>query len=123
LKEGNQDRLIQMAISKMGHRVFRNVRGMFLTLKTKKKIKAGLMADGSGDLIGFKVVIITPDMVGSKFALFVSIEDKIGKGRPSPQQIKWRDMVLANGGIAGIVWSVEEAVELIEKDVALRDTE
>lgn len=114
MKEGNQDREIQKAVSKMGHRVFRNVRGMFLTLKTKVKIKAGLMADGSADLIGFKVVIITPDMVGSKFAQFVSIEDKVGKGQPSPQQIKWRDMVLANGGIAGIVWTVEEAENLLK---------
>lgn len=62
----------------------------------------------SGDLIGWRPVIITPAMVGSKFAQFVSRECK----RPGWQytgtdreraQLRWLEVVNADGGDAAFV--------------------
>lgn len=66
---------IRLAGSKLGMRLFRNVRGMFYT-KDGREIKAGLMADHSGDLVGWTCIEITPDMVGRTVAVYTEIEAK-----------------------------------------------
>jgi len=64
----------------------------------------------SADLIGWRPVVITPDMVGQTIAQFVSIETKRSEwtpGQPSdkryPAQRRWADMVRAEGGLAGFM--------------------
>lgn len=56
-------------------RLFKNVRGMFYT-KDGREIKAGLMADHSGDLVGWTCIEITPKMVGRTIAIYTEIEAK-----------------------------------------------
>ena len=58
---------------------------------------------GSADLIGWRSVIITPDMVGQRFARFLSLEIKAQTGRVRPDQARWLAAVEAAGGEAQIV--------------------
>lgn len=66
-----------------------------------------------GDLCGWESRLITEDMIGQRVAIFTSLEAKEGTGRMSPDQKNWRDQVLAAGGIAAEVRSVDEAERLI----------
>ena len=43
--------------------LFRNNRGLFMTLDGKRKVRAGLEVPGSSDLVGYRSVTVTPDMV------------------------------------------------------------
>lgn len=79
-----------------------------VVIRKARPLHAGLAA-GSGDLIGWRKVKITADMVGDEVALFVSIEAKEGTGRLSAEQRNWRDQVHGAGGIAAEVRSVEDA--------------
>jgi hypothetical protein len=70
------------------------------------------LAKGSADLIGWRTVTITPEMVGQQVAVFTSIEVKTSTGRVKPEQQQWLDAVQAAGGIAGVARSVEDAQAL-----------
>jgi hypothetical protein len=70
---------------------------------------------GSSDLIGWRTVTITPDMVGQQVAVFTSIEVKTPTGRLRPEQQQWLDAVQAAGGIAGVARSVSEAQSLLQQ--------
>lgn len=83
-----------------------------VVLRKARPLHAGL-AEGSGDLIGWRTVEVTPDMVGQQVALFVSIEAKEGTGRLSPAQRGWMTAVQGAGGIAAEVRSVEDAVSAV----------
>jgi len=72
-------------------------------------IKAGLCV-GSGDIIGIDSVVITPDMVGKRVAIFCSWEVKSGTGRASTEQINFARFVRNAGGVAEVVRSEQEAV-------------
>jgi hypothetical protein len=71
---------------------------------------------GSSDLIGWRTVTITPDMVGKQVAVFTSIEVKTPTGRVKPEQQQWLDAVQAAGGIAGVARSVEDALRITTAD-------
>lgn len=72
---------------------------------------SGKPAVGVADLIGWHEVRITPEMVGCKVAVFLSVECKRddGKGRVEAEQASWRDIVTAAGGIGIIAASADEA--------------
>lgn len=71
---------------------------------------------GAADLLGATEVTITPEMVGKRVPILTSIECKeSGGGRIGDKQHDFRELVLARGGIAGIVSSPEEAQELIQE--------
>ena len=88
-----------IALSKAGCKAFRNNTGAWKD-PNGRVIRYGL-AVGSADVIG-----IAPD------GMFYSVECKTATGRVSPKQIKWRDMVLAAGGRAGIARSAKESVDI-----------
>jgi hypothetical protein len=71
------------------------------------------LARGSADLIGYRTITITPDMVGQQVAVFLSIEVKTPTGRIRPEQQAWMDTVQAAGGIAGVARSVEDALRIM----------
>jgi hypothetical protein len=73
-----------------------------------RPIHCGLVK-GSGDLIGWRSVTITPDMVGKKVAVFSSLEVKGPHGRGTKEQRAWADAVRAGGGRAGFARSVDDA--------------
>ena len=87
-------------------RLFRNSVGFFkYDGPGGRGVRYGL-AKGSADIIG-----IGP---GGRF---ISIEVKTGKLRPTKQQRAWQEMVARMGGVAGVVWSVEEALALVGEAV------
>ena len=102
---------IRLACSTGATRLFRNNTG---TLKDQhgRPVSFGL-CKGSADLIGWKRVTVTPEMVGSTVAVFASIEVKTATGRLRPEQQQWLDAVQAAGGIAGVARSVEDAQRIM----------
>ncbi len=106
--------LCMMQASRCGVVLFKNVRGFFLTLDGARKIKAGLQADGSSDLIGWKTITVTPEMVGSKIAVFVAAEVKTTTGAVRPEQRKFIEAVNKSGGIAGVVRCENDMKKLID---------
>lgn len=83
-----------------------------VVIRQARPLHAGLIG-GSGDLIGWRSFVIQPEDVGRRVAVFASLEAKEGAGRLSPEQRNFRDQVLAAGGIAGEVRSVEDAERLL----------
>ena len=102
---------IRIAISNGDCRVFRNNTGT-LRDQNGRPVQFGL-CKGSADLIGWKRVTITPEMVGSTVAVFTSIEVKTPNGKIRPEQQQWLDAVQAAGGIAGVARSVEDAQQIM----------
>ena len=110
---------IRIACSTGATRLFRNNTG---TLKDQhgRPVQFGL-CKGSADLIGYRTVTITPDMVGQQVAVFLSIEVKTPTGRIRPEQQQWLEKIQAAGGIAGVARSVEDALRIVtEQGVAGR---
>lgn len=84
-----------------------------VVIRRARPLHAGLLK-GSGDLVGWHTVEITPEMVGRRVAVFMSLEGKQGSDRSSPEQIHWRDQVAQAGGIAAEVRRPEDAQEAIQ---------
>ena len=101
---------IRLACSKGNCRLFRNNTG---TLKDAngRPVSFGL-CKGSADLIGWRTVTITPEMVGQQIAVFTSIEVKSSSGRVKPEQQQWLNAVQAAGGIAAVARSVADCEQL-----------
>jgi len=93
-------------------RLFRNQVGQLPDPRTGRPVQFGL-ARGSADLIGWRTITITPDMVGRQLAVFTSIEVKTEHGRVRPEQQAWLSTVTGAGGIAGIARSIQDANDLV----------
>lgn len=106
-------RLIQLELSKNpGIRLFRNNVGV-LRDENGTPVRYGLCT-GSSDLIGWTAVTITPSMVGRKLAIFTAQEVKTEAGRVTAEQTAFLSCVKKAGGIAGVVRSVDDALELVD---------
>jgi hypothetical protein len=106
---------VRLATSKLGWVVHRNNVGVLRDTRNVP-VRYGLANDSkalnahvkSSDLIGWREVVITPDMVGRKLAQFVSIETKrtgwkyTGADREVAQK-RWIDLVVAAGGYGRFV--------------------
>lgn len=105
---------IRLTCSTGATRLFRNNTG---TLRDQhgRPVSFGL-AKGSADLIGWRTVTVTQEMVGTQVAVFTSIEIKTPTGRVKPEQQQWLDAVQAAGGIAGVARSVEDALRITTAD-------
>jgi hypothetical protein len=95
-------------------RLFRNQTGALPDPRTGRLVTFGL-ARGSADLIGWRTVMITPEMVGQRIAVFTSIEVKTPTGRLAPAQQHWLQAVRTAGGCAGIARSVGDALQIIDQ--------
>ena len=93
-------------------RLYRNNCGSLPDPRTGRLVTFGL-ARGSADLIGWRTITITPDMVGQQLAVFTSIEVKTPTGRIRQEQQAWLDTVQTAGGIAGIARSIRDANEIL----------
>lgn len=115
-------RLIQLRASEVGMRLFRNNNGFAWVGEWKKINKAGDvliknarpfhggLGVGTGDLVGWNPVKITPEHLGKIFAVFANCECKNpnGRGRVEKEQQNFNDFVIQSGGFSSIVKSVEE---------------
>lgn len=108
-------------------RLFRNNIGMayqgrvvsksenVIVIEQYRHIKYGLQNPGGHDLIGWKSITITPEMVGKKIAVFASVECKNGKsGKPSDEQTAFQNAVIHFGGISGLARSLQDAEKIFE---------
>ena len=95
-----------------GDRLFRNNVGGFRTLDGRF-IRTGLCV-GSSDLIGWRSVTITPDMVGTKIAQFVRLECKVGRKGPTKEQAAFAETLKQAGGLAAIVRTVDDVRRSLE---------
>ena len=116
-----QDRLI----SKLNHdniRMFRNNVGVAYQGNVKRigfrsviirncsAIRFGL-CPGSSDLIGWKSVTVTPEMVGKQVAVFTAIEVKRpNKSKTTKGQINFIEQVKKAGGIGMILSDITEVI-------------
>ena len=89
-------------------RAFRNQVGSLPDPRTGRLVTFGL-ARGSADLIGWRTITVTQAMVGTRLAIFTSIEVKTPTGRVRPEQQAWLETVQQAGGIAIIARSVPDA--------------
>ena len=103
---------IMLSFSRLGARLFRNNVGM-LEDKRGQKIRYGLCT-GSSDLIGWKSMIVTPEMVGQKVAIFLAVEVKAGRTATTEAQIAFVEAVAGAGGIAMVVHDAETAESLLK---------
>lgn len=104
--------LLRLQASALGARVFRNNVGLFYT-RRGTPVRCGLVT-GSGDLIGWRTEVITPDLIGTPVARFLSIEAKQGTGRLEKAQRDWRTAVLAAGGLAFTAYSETDVIEALK---------
>lgn len=68
-------------------------------VRRARRIHFGLLK-GSGDMIGYKTVKITEDMVGQEIAIFTSVEQKVKRGKRSQEQVDWDAAIKRAGGIS-----------------------
>ena len=83
-----------------------------VVVRQGRPLHAGLCV-GSGDLIGYSTVEVTPEMVGRRVAVFASVEVKAPKGRVSPEQAAFAQHIQQAGGLAGIARSVCDAEKIL----------
>jgi len=83
-----------------------------IIIQQPRPLHAGLHV-GSGDLIGWRTITITEDMVGKRIAVFLSAETKSATGRLSADQKNWLQQVHSAGGIATVCRSADEFTELL----------
>jgi hypothetical protein len=81
---------------------------------TGRFVKFGLFNPGGADLIGWKTITITPEMVGQKIAQFVGLEVKSATGRIRPEQENFLRVLKASGGLCGVVRSPAEALGIVD---------
>ena len=94
-------------------RLFRNQVGQLPDPRTGRYVLFGL-AKGSSDLVGFKSIKITPEMIGQEVAQFVSIEIKTERGKLTEVQQNWLQKVHDSGGIVGGARSIQDALKIVK---------
>lgn len=102
---------VRLRFSRGDVRLFRNNVGV-LTDAKGNHVTYGLCV-GSSDLIGWRTVEVTPDMVGRRLAVFVAAEGKATGKRPTKEQRAFLDTVRAAGGRAGVFYSLEDVVRIL----------
>ena len=96
-------------------RLWRNNSGKLPDPRTGRWVQFGVASPGGSDLIGYRSITITPDMVGQRVAVFTAIEIKTETGRATPAQRNFIDHIRRAGGIAGIVRSVADAQQILSE--------
>lgn len=129
IKENNLLKEIQIKLSKLGWRLFRNNTGSAwvgygkpiriketgkyfieagsVVLQKARPIDYGLVK-GGGDLFGWRPVLITKEMVGSTIAQVANVEGKTSTTKTTKDQLNFHNYVLQSGGFSKIVRSEEE---------------
>jgi hypothetical protein len=124
MKEQDIQIRIQLALSKRNAKIFRNNVGLGwqgksyrrpsgdIVIENPRPLHAGLCV-GSSDLIGWRSVVVTPDMVGKTVAIFTAVEVKQPKKKPTEAQRNFINVVLEAGGYAGVATSEDEALDIL----------
>tara|TARA_B100001778_G_scaffold313809_1_gene298546 strand:+ start:700 stop:1044 length:345 start_codon:yes stop_codon:yes gene_type:complete len=102
---------IRLAVGSGDVRLFRNNTGALMD-QNGRLVKFGL-CKGSSDLIGFRSITITQDMVGSKVAIFSAIEVK-DKGKTTVDQKNFLNIINNSGGYAGVARNINDAKQILD---------
>ena len=102
---------IRLELGRGDVRLWRNNTGC-LQDRNGRMVRFGL-APGSSDLIGLRRVRIGPEHVGMDLAVFAAVEVKDARGRASPEQVRFVEVVRDLGGLAGVARSVDEARSIL----------
>ena len=113
MKEQTVQQGIRLALSQNGCRVFRNNCGA-LKDRDGRLVRYGVANPGGSDLLGWKSIEITPEMVGRKVAVFLAIECKGERGRATAEQINFIERVKEAGGLAGIARTPDDAIGITD---------
>jgi len=107
--------LLLKCASEWGAILFRNPRGVeriaqkdCKTCQRFGRVVSYGLHNGMPDTIGWMPVVVTPDMVGTRVALFVGIEAKRHDGRVSEDQRRILTALETAGAVQGVVRSVAE---------------
>jgi hypothetical protein len=104
---------IRLAVGALpGFRLWRNNSGKLPDPRTGRWVQFGVASPGGSDLIGYRSITITPDMVGRTVAVFTAVEIKTDTGRATPAQRHFIDHIRRAGGISAIVRSSAEALRI-----------
>lgn len=83
--------------------LWRNNRGEALT-SNGATVRYGVGPNGASDWIGYRVLVVTPDMVGCEIAQFIAVEAKApDAGPPDDAQFRFISRVNVAGGKAIVV--------------------
>lgn len=85
-------------------------------IKNPRVLHAGLVRGGS-DLLGWTSRRVTLADVGQVWAVFTALETKDSNKAPTTDQRNFIAQVQAAGGIAGVVRSEGDALELVEVEL------
>lgn len=126
-KEKNIQNEILLACSDKDTALWSNIRGLawlgeaktidlrLVLIRNARQVKYGVGPNGASDIIGFKSIEITPDMVGKRVAVFTALEIKTETGKPSAEQVAFNKMIEEAGGISGIARTPSEAKEILKR--------
>jgi len=114
MNEMNRLRAIMLGLSTPGVRLFRNNCGA-LKDADGRLIRFGVANPGGSDLIGWRSLTVTPDMVGRKLAVFLAIEVKGERGKATDHHRNFITRVRADGGLAGVARSIDDALGIIDQ--------
>lgn len=78
-------------------------------LRGARILHAGLFK-GSHDLIGYKSITVTPEMVGQKIAIFTGVEDKGPRDKVREEQAKFHNAIINAGGYSLVARSTDDVV-------------
>lgn len=106
---------IRLTCSKGAVRLWRNNVGAFQD-SSGNWIRYGVGGKGGLDLIGWKRITITPEMVGTTLAQYAEIEVKRPGKKPTKDQQIRLEMVAHAGGLCGVAHSDLEAMTLLGVD-------
>lgn len=118
-KETSVWKSLLLFLSPLGYRLSRNqrYRGQIVSGGniTNAWADCGVFGDGGSDLIGYRIIEVTPDMVGKKMALFVAIETKIHGGARSKEQKNFIERVQQDGGEAFFCVGIDDYKKRFDK--------
>lgn len=78
-----------------------------VVVRNARMLRAGLCR-GSSDLVGWRRLTITPEMIGQTIAQFSAIEVKYGRTKTTAEQINFIEQVNKSGGHGKIIYSLED---------------
>ena len=89
-----------IALSKAGAKVFRN--------------NTGALKDRDGRLVRYGLCPGSSDIIGvTKDGLFIAVECKTYKGKPTEKQLRFLECIRSMGGRAGIARCADDAVRIL----------
>ena len=103
---------IRLACGRGAVRLWRNNTGALVD-QQGRFVRFGL-CKGSSDLIGLRVLEITPELVGQRLAQFVALEVKTAQGVLSPEQKAFLQLVQQLGGLGAVCRSIEQAQAVLD---------